>query len=197
MIQLPYEPDAVAAIATSPSRQANFNIAKQLWQYSNPYTDVLMVVAKAGDASNQIGFWVPIARSTLSTKAPLPGATTAFLRHHAVAVFADDLPPLEGFASELELEWQSYMAQDFGGSVFISIPLVLGSPDNRRFKKEIPAILNVNARTQNPEDWRRAYHEQWLTVVQEQTSLFICEAYLAYQLRCDILERIEKIKYVD
>ena len=150
----------------------NAQKAADLWkELPGSTTDkCLVVLAETADA-NQVGFWVPLSRG--DHRNYLPGAPTAYFGLRGSAVFSDDLPTLEGFSRTLLDRWKLYMTQDFQDHMFVSLPLVIHRPEDGG--RKCIAVLNINAspQAQTEDGWRRAYHEEWLSLAPDRVAPFI------------------------
>jgi hypothetical protein len=167
--------------------QGNWHKARTLWEPCEHTGKILGIVAEILNETESFrGFWVPVIR-TPETNKPLPGAPDAYLTRVARSIFRDDLPLslLDEFSRDLCDNWQNYMAKSFTADLFVSIPFFL--KEDRYGGQRVYAILNVNARVQDKGEWRRACHETWLRAVRDQVAPLTCEAYLAYQLRYQVL----------
>ena len=158
--------------------KANTDKAAGLWEGYGAATKFLVVVAETAKA-NHLGFWIPIVRGDKGSD--LPGAPFAYQRIQGASVFKDDLPPLTGFPTELTARWNAYMLNDFKESLFISLPFRV--PTGHLGTEIVAAVLNVNADPQDIGAWRRAYHQEWLSVAANYAAPFIEIAYYAIQVQ--------------
>ncbi len=152
-----------------------------LWRHvREQHSKVLVVVAETRGETNHFGFWVPVYSSSMI----LPGAPTAYLTYEGSAVFKDDLPPFPQQVPNAQVEeWRRYMRDHFRESLFVSLPYSLNSGGKTL------AVFNINVIPKgNPDSWRRAYHRLWLRETRDQIKASLCQAYEAFQLKCDTLD---------
>jgi hypothetical protein len=172
--------EVLGATFFSQSVRAKLNIAaaRELWGELPVSGRCLVVVAETNEEPEHLGFWLPLHSPGRS---PTPGATTAYHRAKASAVFVDDLPPTLGsdLPATSHAPWSDYLRQRFRQAVFVSVPFVL---EVRGGQKKVPAVVNVNIDPAGEFDCRRAYHEEWLRVCQRETAQLVCEAYKAFAL---------------
>jgi len=119
------------------------------------------------------GFWVPLARG--ETGEALPGASTAYAKMQGSAVFRHDLPHLDGFSGQVNRRWTAYMAEDFEHDLFVSVPLTLPM----RGGHDVAAVVNVNVVYADDAPWFRAYHQEWLALLEQEVADFAEIAYHA------------------
>ncbi len=155
--------------------QNNIAQASQLWGDTPPSKEILAVVAETGDTDEFLGFWMPFYSNQGKHWA---GASTAYCQAHGSAVFADDLPPIDGVMEPVVNRWNTYVKNNFNQGFFVSLPFRIDLDGQGR---KAYAVFNINI---NPvrEDGRRAYHAEWLKIVQKLTSSLMTEAYKAFML---------------
>ncbi len=158
-----------------PVSAANVQAAGQLWEGTPPSEEILAVVAESSSQTEFRGFWVPAYRPNQPS---VPGAGLAYARCQGTAVFADDLPQLSGVNDNVAARWSNYVRENFSGGFFVSLPLKLDIDSSGPMAY---AVVNVNIYPNNG-DGRRAYHSQWLNLVQQQTAALLLEIYKAYML---------------
>jgi hypothetical protein len=163
--------------------RGNAEKARMLWGKDAKHaTRGLLVVAET-ELDEHVGFWVPILSTARGT---LPGACRAFRGGHGVAIFKRHLPNLTalGFSAELNARWREYVLSHIEPGMehglFVSIP-VRGADNSER----VIAVVNINANPFSSDDWFRAFHRDWLEVVEQNisplaaicaSSLFITDA---------------------
>src|SRR3989442_181683 len=70
--------------------------------------------------------WLPAPRAATDEE-KLRGEAAAYANMTGSVVFKHDLPPLLGFPTAVERLWQAHMEQNFGDTLFVSLPLKLPS----------------------------------------------------------------------
>jgi hypothetical protein len=153
----------------------NVATAARLWNGTPQSEEILAVVAETSNQTEFRGFWVP---TYPAKQVPWPGAGFAYARAQGSAVFADDLPPILGVNDAVVARWTAYVQENFAGGFFVSLPLKLDIDESG---PRAYAVININIYPNNG-DGRRAYHSQWLNLVQQQTAPLLLEIYKAYML---------------
>lgn len=153
--------------------------SKNLWREITGDTDKKLMAVMESPGAQHLGFWIPVTRG--EEGATIPGAPRAYSEQVGDAVFAADLPPLNGFPKSVERKWHAYMKDDFQDNLFASIPIEL-PPINPEGREVIGAVLNINARPKE-DDWCRAYHQEWLTATERRVAPFAEIALGALALR--------------
>ena len=174
-LMLPMPKDNLARkFLENPIAKNNIEQADQLWVDTPPSQEILTVVAETGE-DEFLGFWIPLYSNQGRHWA---GASTAYCQAHGSSIFADDLPPMDGVMESVVNRWITYVKNNFDQGFFVSLPLRLNLDYQGR---KSYAVFNINI---NPEkgDGRRAYHAEWLKVVQKLSSSLMLEAYKAFML---------------
>lgn len=166
-----------ADLFSHPRARTNAQAARGIWGEPVEGSNCLVVVAETNEEPEHLGFWLPLG---LPGRNPTPGATTAYYRAKASAMFVDDLPQIgSDFPTAAHAPWSEHLRSRFRQVVFVSVPFVL---ELRGGQKKVPAVVNVNIDPAGERDCRRAYHEEWLRVCQREAAPLACEAYKAFAL---------------
>lgn len=167
-----------SALFSAPQPQDNIQDAKNLWGEPSGYDSCLAVVAESNDESEYLGFWLPILANCRN---PSDGATTAYYKARASAVFIDDPPLLSGedLPENSHSKWLQYLNKRFQQAAFVSVPFAI---EVKGGKRRVPAIVNVNINPADHRDFRRAYHPEWLRIAQREAAPLVCEAHKAFIL---------------
>lgn len=168
MVPAPIKDRGGPGFTPTTAAENNARIAADLWEDLSRSSESCLVIVAETMGADHLGFWIPLRRGD-GGKA-LPGAPTAYFGLEGSAVFAEDLPPLEGFTKTLERQWHAYMGRQFREALFVSLPLVVPADEGGR--KTI-AVLNVNADPPPDDGWRRAYHKEWLAEATARVGAFI------------------------
>lgn len=155
------------------------DVAARVWGEDGQATECLVVVAETVK-DKHAGFWVPLIRS--GNGETLPGACRAYSYDCATAIFKHDLPDLTrlGFSASINERWNNYLTTCFEERLFVSFPI--RTPLRRGSSSNVAAIVNINANPLDRDDWSRAYHREWLDVVEKNISILCalgCYSFLA------------------
>jgi len=148
--------------------QRNAAEAERIWNDLR-HTGHRLTVLTETRSANHLGFWVPATRRGNNGE-ELPGATAAYTNMTGSVVFKHDLPPLLGFPTAVERLWQAHMEQNFGDTLFVSLPLKLPSVVG---SSSVHAVLNVNVSADMGTGWERAVHREWLEVARDRVAQFL------------------------
>jgi hypothetical protein len=161
MISLPLDENTRNGRWPFANNEQNARRAQELWRNDFPNANRSLVIVSETAPGQHLGYWLPL------TPKPLPGACEAFKRGHGVAVFKQYLPSLVdyGLSAEIDSRWKSDLETHLEESMFVSIPL-RGLGDSKR----IAGVVNININTARPDDWLRAYHREWLDIVERNIS---------------------------
>jgi hypothetical protein len=167
-----------SALFSATQSLKNIQDARNLWGEPSEHGICLVVVAENNDKPEYLGFWLP---ALANCRNPSAGATTAYYKAKASAVFVDDPPLLfgEDLPAGSHSKWLEYLQKRFQQEVFVSIPFAIEVKGGQR---RVPAIINVNVNPADHGDFRRAYHPEWLRIAQRETVSLVCEAHKAFVL---------------
>jgi hypothetical protein len=159
----------------------------RLWAGRASAAKCLMVVAETENAGH-LGFWVPLARGADGV-ANLPGAPAAYFGLVGDAVFKDDPPDLVGFPNDLNRDWQEYILHHLHEDLFVSLPFLVPGAPPPSAATTVAAVLNVNVRPSDAENWRRGYHKEWLEIASGRAAPFVEVAFHAFLVKMEAYRR--------